>query len=318
MRFDLWFPGILCVLLSNASAAEPGLRFDGPANCGECHRPMHETWTRTSHFETWFSMHRMRSARRIADRLEVDRIKQSETCARCHYTNQPAAGGEVSAMAGVSCESCHGPAEKWNAVHADPTDPDAMKKAEALGMIRPGNVVGMVEQCYSCHTVNDEELIDRGGHNFGGGFEVVAWLEGEVRHNFIRSKGVRNDPTPPARKRLFHVVGHITALERAIREYADARNEGEFAKKRIKRRDAALERLAKIEERLELDVLSRILELGKGAPLTPGRKGELRKTADTIAGLKRQFAEENDGTKLAAVDDLLPGPGKQIGEVFRP
>jgi hypothetical protein len=221
-------------------------------------------------------------------------------------------------MAGVSCESCHGPAEKWNAVHADPTDPDAMKKAEAMGLIRPGNVAGMVNQCFRCHTVNDERLVNDGGHNPGSDFEIVAWLEGEVRHNFIGSRGLHNASTPPERKHLFYIVGQITALERAIREYAGGKGGGDYAETRVTRRKRALKRLRAIQARVKVDALERIIDLGSKADLKPGNGPALQRTADSIRELGRRFASDRDGDGLAAVDDLLPGIEEHVGDVFRP
>ena len=306
----------LCVI--QASAADPAPAFDGPDNCAECHRPMHATWMHTAHYQTYLSAHRMRSGRRIAERLGIARIKQSETCAKCHYTVQPSAPINTLPIAGVSCESCHGPAEKWNAVHADTTDPDALKKAEALGLIRPGNLVGMVDRCYACHTVNDEKLVNQGGHNPGSDFEMVAWLAGEVRHNFVRTKGSRNLPTSIERKRLFYVIGQIKTLEAAVRETGVARENGEFVDARSARRRRALERLRKIQNRLNIDSLEQVIRLGDSAESMSNDKERLKNTAAAIAKLKLQFASGRDGSKMAAIDDLVPNTDSYIGDVYRP
>ncbi len=281
---------------------------------------MHATWMHTAHYGTFTSAHRMRSGRRVAGRLGIERIKQSEDCARCHYTAQtrPLASGGRLPVAGVSCESCHGPAGKWNAIHADPTDPDALEKAEALGLIRPGNIGGMAHQCFKCHTVNDERLVNLGGHNPGSDFEMVAWLEGEVRHNFIDSKGARNAPTPVERKRLFYVVGQIVALERAIAEFADATEAGDFASIRVERRAVALKRLEAVQRRVKLEVLGRVIETGVKAVLKRGDDEALRNAAGSLRRLAQEFAEGRDGSELAAIDELLPRAEDYLGDVFRP
>lgn len=309
---------LLCAALPAAPAAEPSPKFDGPDNCAECHRPMHATWMHTAHYQTFFSAHRMRSGRRIAERLGIERIKQSKDCASCHYTVQPEAQRVAQPIAGISCESCHGPAGKWNTIHADTTDPDAMKKAEALGLIRPGNIAGMVDRCYACHTVNDEKLVNQGGHNPGSEFEMVAWLEGEVRHNFMKTKGAQNQPTPPERKRLFYVIGQITALETAIREFAKSRADGEFADIRIARKKRAIERLHEIQKRLKIDTLGEIVSLGESTDSNPEAKGQPARAADAIGRLKRKFAADHDGSKLGAVDKLLPQAEDHLGDVYRP
>ena len=315
--------GFVCVyalisMLAPLCAAGNSPKFDGPDNCAECHRPMHATWMHTAHYTTFTSAHRMRTGRRIADRLGIERIKQSEACAGCHYTVQPAAAKAELPIAGVSCESCHGPAEKWNAVHADPTDPEAMKKAEALGLIRPGNIDAMVNQCFKCHTVNDERLVNQGGHNPGSDFEMVSWLEGEVRHNFIGSRGLRNASTPPERKRLFYVVGQIASLERAIREFSEAGESGEYTEVRIARRELALKRLREIQRRVKMDAVDRIIELGTEAAMTRENRPELQRAAASIRELQMEVASGQDGSKLGALDDIVPAAGSHIGDVFQP
>ncbi len=320
-RHDRWVAPVLFALLitlHGAHAAEPAGRFDGPDNCAECHRPMHATWMHTAHFRTFTSAHRMRTGRRVANRLGIERIKQSEACAQCHYTVQPDTAKSALPLAGVSCESCHGPAEKWNAVHADPTDPDALKKAEAMGLIRPGNVAGMVNQCFKCHTVNDERLVNKGGHNPGSDFEMVAWLEGEIRHNFMKSRGARNASTPPEHKRLFYIVGQIAALERALGEFAAAKENGEYAEARVARRKRALERLRAVQQRVKSDVLQRIIELGAKAEPKAGSSQALRRAANSIRELGRKFSAGRDGSRLAAVDELLPATEDHIGDVYQP
>jgi hypothetical protein len=72
----------------------------------------------------------------------------------------------------------------------------------AVEMRNPINVYLLAQSCYRCHTVPDEELVNVGGHKAGSlDFEIVAWSQGLVRHNFVRSNGQTNDPSPPDRLR---------------------------------------------------------------------------------------------------------------------
>ena len=87
----------------------------GPEKCLECHKSEGKAWQKTLHFLTFQEMHKRDKAKQIADKMGVKRIKNEATCMQCHYTSD--ASGE--AVAGISCESCHGAAKGWVKVHND-------------------------------------------------------------------------------------------------------------------------------------------------------------------------------------------------------
>lgn len=302
---------------ADPTAAPSLAKIVGPENCAECHRPMHDTWRHSMHSKSFTDMHRMRSARRIADKLGIDRIKQDSHCAKCHYTRDQTTPHALP-IAGVSCESCHGPADKWNTIHSDLTDPDRLTKAEKLGMIRPTNIYDLANRCVSCHTVPDERLVNEGGHNVGGGFEFVAWFEGEVRHNFSRTKGARNEDSTPERKRLFYIIGQGLALEHAVREAALARESAAYAQERVKRASKALKQLREIQTLISIKPLEALLNIGVGLDLKSGNKEALLKAADDIQALNRKIATDHTGAEFAALDKLLPKSADYMGKVHRP
>lgn len=72
-------------------------------------------------------------------------------CLRCHVG--PAAAQESAFLAdGVSCEACHGPAEKWLAAHFRP-DWKRLSASERrdLGMWDTRSVASRVQVCLDCH-----------------------------------------------------------------------------------------------------------------------------------------------------------------------
>ena len=80
----------------------------------------------------------------------VDRAAYRE-CLACHSL-EPSTEFEGESFVihdGVSCESCHGPAEKWRALHYR-TDWDP-KKAASLGRIDTKNLLTRAYVCASCH-----------------------------------------------------------------------------------------------------------------------------------------------------------------------
>ena len=78
-------------------------------------------------------------------------------CAKCHdplATPQPDALAAQTVGRGIGCESCHGPAEKWIAVHYDREFDRAALRS--LGMVDTRDVQSRAGQCASCH-VGDAE-----------------------------------------------------------------------------------------------------------------------------------------------------------------
>src|SRR5690606_35633324 len=132
--------------------------------------------------------------------------------------------------AGVSCESCHGGARDWIQLHADYGGPNVTRDTEspehrearrsasvAAGMNTPSNLYLIARQCLSCHTVPNESLVNVGQHKAGSTeFELIAWSQGSVRHNFVTAGGHANIPSNPARRRVMYVVGLMADLEASL------------------------------------------------------------------------------------------------------
>src|SRR5688572_29496780 len=165
-----------------AFAAEPALgpqvsdpaKIVGSDACAKCHQQEVQQWMRTPHFATFDTLHRLPEAKQIAERMGLRSIKRGEICTQCHYTEQNQ-GGRVRVVAGVSCESCHGGAADWVAVHADYGGEGVTKAAEsaehheqrlkesvALGMNNPHNIYLIARQCFDCHTVPHESVVNQG------------------------------------------------------------------------------------------------------------------------------------------------------------
>ena len=90
----------------------------GYESCRKCHQQQIETLTRTSHFLTYETLHRSAASKAICKSLGIRSVKRSERCVRCHYTPEVSKRG-VKAQSGISCESCHGPAQNWIKGHND-------------------------------------------------------------------------------------------------------------------------------------------------------------------------------------------------------
>lgn len=323
----------LAVVVGAILAAQPGsaqeLRLDpakvkGPAACGECHKVEAAIWKETHHSTTFRELPRSDKAREIADKLGLKRIMAESDCLTCHFTSQTE-DGDVKPTAGISCESCHGAGADWIKVHADYGGEDVTREqeapdhkeqryaqSEAAGMIRPLHLYDVAANCYSCHTVPNENLVNAGGHPAGSKFSLVAWSQGEVRHNVFYSK--ENDEASAERKRMMYIVGEALDLEYALRGVAKATVKDNYAVEMAKRAKRAELALKKIAESVSTPEIEQMLAAAEAANLRLNNEAELTAAAEKVAAAARAFADGYDGSDFAGVDPLIPGPGDYKGK----
>jgi len=213
----------------------------GAESCAKCHEHELSQWKQTPHYATFESLHRKPEAKEIVKKLGLKSVKRNDVCVNCHYTRQEV-GDRVRVVAGVSCESCHGGAKDWLALHNDYGGPAATRADEsaehrrqrieasvAAGMNNPANLYLIARQCLACHTTPDEKLVNVGGHAPGSlDFELVSWSQGMVRHNFLRTQGTANATLSPAQLRVMYVVGVMADLEASFRATAQATTKATF------------------------------------------------------------------------------------------
>ena len=90
-------------------------------------------------------------AKIIARNLKIVKPEDSERCLVCHAVpvSPTRQGTFYDITDSVSCEACHGPAEKWLNLHYRPGfDP---QKAASLGMYNTKDLVKRGEKCLECH-----------------------------------------------------------------------------------------------------------------------------------------------------------------------
>lgn len=312
--------------IANDYRLEPA-NVKGPDACGECHKETVKAWKQSHHSSTFKDMPRSDEAREIANKMGIKRIKSESDCLTCHFT--VAKEEETPApISGISCESCHGAGADWIDVHSDfggkdtkaenETPAHKVKRyadSEAAGMIRPSNLYDLAANCYSCHTVPNEKLVNVGGHTAGSKFELVRWSQGEVRHNLWYSE--ENTEADLNRKRTFYIIGKMLDLEYALRGVAKASQSGEYAVSMAKRAKRALAFLKKIDETVDDDQLSGIISTASVVKLKLNNESALTTAANSVASQAKLFAESNDGSALAGVDALLPSSDKYKGSVYQ-
>lgn len=293
----------------------------GNESCVKCHTPEIKIWQGTPHARTFEELHRRPEAKTIASKLGLRSIKHEGRCTSCHYTPQTGQDdGKVHAIAGVSCESCHGAAKPWLDVHHDyggetitrATESEAHRTKRiadsiAAGMRNPANVYMMAQSCLRCHTTADEELVNVGGHSAGSlDFEFVSWSQGSIRHNFVRTDGQRNESSTPARLRVMFVSGMIAELEASLRATAVATKKATYGVTAAKRSARALARLRSVAEKVDEPILDQIVTTMGSVQLKLNNSDALVGAADEVARLGFHFADQAEGKTLSPLDRFIP------------
>ncbi len=223
----------LAVLLLGTGGMGPAAAesaYVGPKKCQECHRAEHKVWKETKHFKSFRTVRRNKAAKGIVKAAGgKGDIRKSKVCVLCHFT---VGGPKNKAVAGPSCESCHGAASGWVKIHNDyggknvkieQETPDnkagRIKKAAAAGMIWPSRIYDVALNCLSCHGMTNPALDGKtlsamvdGKHPIHSGFELVQYSQGSVRHRFYPPNVNDNQAmTGPELARLY-AIGQAAAL----------------------------------------------------------------------------------------------------------
>ncbi len=291
----------------------------GAQSCEKCHSNEVNVWKQTPHNKTFLTLHRKKEAQQIASKLGIQSFKTDSNCIQCHYTMQDV-NGALEAIAGVSCESCHGGAKDWLQLHND-YGPGSTRETETVahrrqrlttsikaGMRNPVNVYLVAQSCYRCHTVPDEKLVNVGGHSAGSlDFELVSWSQGSVRHRFLDGNNSgSNDPAPIERQRLLFVAGMIADLEQSLRATSKATEKATFAITSAQRASRAAKRLEAAQAKINNAVVGEVLSVYKSVKLKINNEQQLSQAADQINKLGLKFAATTKAESLVAIDEYIP------------
>jgi Cytochrome c554 and c-prime len=322
----LFLCGLLMIfaLAADGTVASDPAKIVGPNACAECHKQEAEAWKGTHHFKTFRDMPRRKAASEIAEKMGVQRIRSEGLCLNCHFTVQQKENNKQP-IAGTSCESCHSAGEDWIKVHSQfsgktektETKPEAEARwrlAESKGMIRPSSLYRLARNCFGCHVVPHEDLVNKGGHPAGSAFELVSWSQGEVRHNTWRSKGKENVPANAARKRMLYLVGLGVELETGIRAVSRATVRKLYAFEMAKRVDRARKQLAAAAKAVpNVPEIAKMVEYAYSAGLKLNNERFLTAAADGVSKALASITEKYDGSTMGGLDSLIPAPDKFKG-----
>jgi hypothetical protein len=311
-----------------AARAPDASKVVGPGKCAECHTLETKAWKATHHSKSYRKLPRKKQAKKMAKAMGYRRMKKGALCMSCHFTNETR-NGRNRPTAGVACESCHGGARGWIKVHSGfsgkkkntESKSQARRRwarSEAAGMIRPGNLYQLSKNCFSCHLVAEEKLVNKGGHPAGSPFELVSWSQGEVRHNTWYNRGKRNAPAGKNRSRMLYVVGAAVELEMALRGLAKAKKRARYSVTMANRAAIAVLRMKRLARATRDANLIQIVNSAMGASLSLNNSKRLIAAADAVARSAKRFAGRANPSRLAAVDRYLPGRNRFKGSARPP
>ncbi|MGE4605786.1 MAG: multiheme c-type cytochrome [Myxococcota bacterium] len=294
-------------------------------NCQSCHALEYDAWLHSRHFATIKDRHRSPRAKEVLANMGQRSMKRAGDCRQCHYTTI-LSKDKLRAKWGVSCESCHGVAADWNPIHnksggktiawgtgksGDATARAArLKPAVAKGMVHSDNIYEIATNCFGCHTVPNEPLVNKGDHKAGSDeFELASWSQGEVRHSFATSAGAPDNPTnrvgTPNQLRRLYVVGKLVDLEYTLRNISVAQeNGGKFHSAMVSRANAVRGQLAAI---LKAVPIPEIAGAVNAVPANISASTTISASlADNLGAAAKKFAQTRDGSKLGALDSMIP------------
>ena len=300
-------------------------------NCASCHTLEAEAWQQSRHFTGFNDRHRSERAREILKHMGQRSMKRgtmTNSCRQCHYTGS-LERGRIKPTSGVSCESCHEPAKDWIEVHhrvggsldavaidwgtgktSDPSQREArLVAARNKGMVHSGMFYDIASNCLSCHAVPNETLVNMGHHKAGSDFDLVAWSQGEVRHNFARSHGAPDTPNNqaslPEQLRRMYVIGILVDTEYTLRNLASATEiDGEFYGAMIVRLEQLCKKLEAVAVAASLSEITAILEQIPQPVESPQSIDSA--LIQSVQETTQRFEVTYDGTTLDAIDPLIP------------
>ncbi len=164
--------------LGAISCASSGCHGGGGQNQNQFH-----VWSlKDFHSQRPFATLTTARSKQIGDALQIKEPTSDSRCTSCHapLANVPAArrGETFKVSEGVSCESCHGPAENWLRSHTRPDWSHADHTAAGLRDLK--SLYVRANTCVACHQTVDSPLLKAGHPELT--FELDGQSASEPRH----------------------------------------------------------------------------------------------------------------------------------------
>jgi len=218
------------------------LKYQGVSSCtaAACHNAGGADGSKRSEYTTWFQHDRHANAfavlggkqseiiaRNLASGGKIVPAKENTLCLKCHALAPELAGKKLAYVNddGVSCESCHGRAEKWLSIHYLPewqqkSDDDKLR----YGMTPTKNLFYRARQCAECHIGTPDKDVNHDLYAAGHPplyYEFSAFL-GSMPKHWSESEDKTRHPDLDLRA---WVVGQVVSANAAMKLLAHRASE---------------------------------------------------------------------------------------------
>ena len=151
------------------------------------------TWSRTDKHARAYNILLNERSKRIAANLGLKQpAHEAKICLDCHAHVVPEdrRGERFKITDGVTCESCHGPAQKWVKTHVEPDNGAVAQHAKNIedGMYPTADAVSRAKLCMSCHYGNQDKLVTHrimGAGHPRMSFELDTFTEIAPKHFIV-------------------------------------------------------------------------------------------------------------------------------------
>jgi Cytochrome c554 and c-prime len=119
------------------------------------------TWSRLDKHARAYDVLLNQQSQKIAKNLGLkEPAHKAKICLDCHTHNVSTAqrGERFNLSDGVSCEACHGPAERWISFHTEPNA--SHEKNIQQGLYPLSNSTARAKVCLSCHSGNQDKFVN--------------------------------------------------------------------------------------------------------------------------------------------------------------
>lgn len=156
------------------------------------------------------------SSKAMGKAMNIPNVTTSPRCVNCHSKIVDAAdvveGSKWSVQSGVSCEVCHGPAEKWFKPHATPVESKwTHKMSVEVGMVDLRDPYDWAVKCASCHLQIDHDMIKAGHPRLH--FELIEYNSRTGAH----WKTEKHPSMEPGFDAKAWAIGQAVSLTEALR-----------------------------------------------------------------------------------------------------
>jgi hypothetical protein len=185
-----------------SNAACHGAKTPKPGYEGDCGHAENTIWSEKDEHSKAFASLAKPESKEMADKLKLGDAAKADRCLACHGTTglsvsdhgvkripitKDMQGKSFNHEDGVSCDGCHGPADKYLAPHQAKQWTANQRKAlgnqklyDEWGLFNTKSLKFRANACTSCHLKIDADMLDAGHPEIN--FELSSYSQGEWIH----------------------------------------------------------------------------------------------------------------------------------------